>query len=328
VKNILNNIQMRMQSRSYIDALHSILTHKGWVTCPKYMLAGMTVIAYRFSVHRHLTAQSVTAYNWMGENFLAVDFIGVTSSQDAGFSFAATFPLYQSSAVSTIKKSIDSGAGVVIWNDSFVVAVGYDDEKEVLYYTNGSESDDGFKELSYSQFGCNESPYWYYQVLESKIQLDEMEVYKESLVQAIYKWEVHDLMLPEEEYACGRMAYDAVIHALCTQDYDKAGAWETIVGYAVAKRDIHLYTQSLERIWPECKAVADAYAKLAHLYERIVQHIAVDHPKQHRTVEPEQAEALVQLFLEAKEVEETAIAAIKALMHETVTNRFHNIGLR
>jgi hypothetical protein len=33
-------------------------------------------------------------------------------------------------------------------------------------------------------------------MFEEKIELDPIEVYKESLMQAVYKWEMHDLMLP------------------------------------------------------------------------------------------------------------------------------------
>ena len=43
-------------------------------------------------------AESISAYNWMAENFVEADFMGVTTGQHGGFSFEPTFPLYQKQA--------------------------------------------------------------------------------------------------------------------------------------------------------------------------------------------------------------------------------------
>ncbi|MBW7458820.1 hypothetical protein K0U00_32720, partial [Paenibacillus sepulcri] len=217
---LLTGQRMILESESYIDAMHGILFPMGWIACSKSMLAGMSAAAFRFTVNRRLTPESVTAYNWMAEHFLAADFLGVTASQNAGFYFQPTFPLYQRQAVAAIKDSLDRGTGAVIWKDKFVIAAGYDDEREVLYISDGTAED--YEALPYGDFGCNRSPYWYVQTFETRIESDEMEIYLESLLQAIYKWESHDLMLPEKEYACGRSAYGAIIHALRGGHYDPA----------------------------------------------------------------------------------------------------------
>lgn len=321
---VLHDLRMTIDSRSYIDAMHAILSHQGWISCSKSMLSGMTVTGFRFAVNRRLTAESPTAYNWIAENFLAADFLGIASAQHAGYSFDATFPLYRQHAISIIKESIDCGVGAVFWKDRFVVAAGYDDERQILYYSDGYNKK--HQMLSYTDFGNNRSPYWYYQVLKDRIQLDEAEIYKESFLQAIYKWEAHDRMLPEAEYACGRLAYDAIVQAFLTGDYDRNGAWETLWCYAAAKRDIALYTGTLQRIWPESGAVGESYTKLAQIFGHIIEETELS--DSYQTLSSRQVRKLVDLFTEAKLTEEQAIQSIKMLLRETIGNRFNDIALR
>ncbi len=321
---LLTNLRMKIESQSYIDAMHGILSHKGWTALSKPMLSGMTVTGFRFSVNRRLTAESSTAYNWMAENFLAADFLGITSSQQAGYSFDATFPLYQKHAVSVIKESIDRGMGAVFWKDRFVIAVGYDDEQQALYYSDGLN--DEHQMLSYADFGINASPYWYYQVFEDRIELDESAIYKESFMQAAYKWEMHDLMLPETQYACGRSAYDAIIHALRTGDYDREGARKVFNCYAASKRDIWLYVEKLQRISPQILTVAAYYARLTQLFGQIVEITGTFDAN--KIVKTRYTSDLIQLFMDAQQTEEKAIQSIKSFMRETIDNRYNDIALR
>ena len=146
-----------------------------------------TVNGFRFTVDRELSADSWHAYNWVAEHFLAADFIGVTASSKAGFSFAPTFPLYQKHAVAMIKHALDDGIGAVFWKDDFVIAAGYDDEAAVLLYDDGTDPEGALKRLPYGEFGRNATPYWYYQTLEAQLAVDELEIYRESFMQAIYK---------------------------------------------------------------------------------------------------------------------------------------------
>jgi hypothetical protein len=315
---------MKIESKSYIDAMHGILSHKGWATHSKPMLSGMTVTGFRFTVNHRLTADSSTAYNWIAENFLAADFLGITSSQQAGFSFDATFPLYQMHAVSVIKESIDRGMGAVFWKDRFVIAAGYDDKEQAIYYSDGSN--DEHQTLSYANFGINVSPYWYYQVFEDRIDLDESSIYKESFMQAIYKWETHDPMLPENQYACGRSAYDTIIKALQTGDYDREGAREVFNCYAASKRDIRLYVETLQRIWPRISTAVDYYTRLAQLFGQIVE--ITSKLGDYKMVETRYTTDLIQLFMDAQQTEEKAIRSIKSFMRETIDNRYNDIALR
>lgn len=321
----LADLRLTVESRSYVDAMQSIMKHQGWTDHPKYMLSGMTALGFRFTVHRQLRGDSPTAYNWMADHFLAGDFIGVTSSQGAGFNFDPTFPLYQRHAIERIKQSIDLGTGAVFWKDGFVIAIGYDDEAEVLLYSDGQRDEPNT--LPYREFGCNASPYWYYQVLESKVALVETDIYKESYMQAVHKWRSHDPLLPEAEYACGKLAYDAVIQALQKGVFDQAGAWEIVVCHAAARRDVALYAETVRLHWPESSDVASAYGALARVCQRMVQ-IADESGKSNRLIGAELTVDLVVLFREAKELEEQAIQVIERLMRETIDNRFHDIALR
>lgn len=310
---VLTGLRMTLEAKSYTDALHGILSHKGWTTWSKPMLSGLTATAFRFVVSRRLTSESPTAYNWIAENFLAADFIGITSSQQAGFSFDATFPMYRDHAVSVIKESIDREIGAVIWKDGFVIATGYNDESGQLYYSDGYS--DRYESLDYAEFGLNESPYWYYQVLEGRIDLDEREMIKESLLQAVYKWESHDLMLPETEYACGRNAYDALIQAFRSGEYDSEGAWEVLRCYAAAKRQLGLYGGMIRSHWQESGEIAEQYSRVARLFQLMLDSDG-------------QTSSLVPLFIQAQQAEERAIRGIKRLMRETIGNRYGDISLR
>ncbi|CAM3900496.1 hypothetical protein COLU111180_13310 [Cohnella lubricantis] len=332
---VLEGLRMRSERRPYTDALHAVLIHRGWFRGSKAMLSGMTVTGFRFTVNRRLTAESATAYNWHSENFLAADFTGMTSSQHMGFVFQPTWPLYRELAIAEIKASIDRGAGAVFWHGEFVVAAGYDDERSVLYYSDGRDSQ--LRELPYERFGNNGTPYWYYQIIEGRIPMDEHAIVKESFLQAIFKWETHDLALPERGYACGRAAYDAIVTALRSGDYDRDGARETFATYAAFKRDLAEYTAGAAGVrsqaaavtrevdehaaqragaWPEVAAAAECYGEVSRLFERIA-------------AEPGLPDAeRILLFEAARQAEEQAIAALKALVRETADNRYHDIGLR
>lgn len=158
-------------------------------------------------------------------------------------------------------------------------------------------------------------PNWYYQVFEDRIELDEREMIKESLLQAVFKWESHDLMLPETEYACGRQAYNALIQAFRSGDYYHAGAWEVLRCYAASKRQIGLYAEMIRDRTDESGVIAEQYAIVARLYQSMLD-------------TGMQADRLVSLLIEAQQAEERAIQSIKRLMRETIDNRYGDVSLR
>lgn len=318
---ILDGLHMIVASRSYIDAMHAVLAHAGWTSYPKPVLSGMTVTGFRFVVERRLSSESATAYNWIAENFLAADFVGVTSNQAAGFTFEPTFPLYQRQAVSDMKAAINRGRGAVFWKDHFVVAAGYDDEAGVLWYSDGDGSE--LCRLPYQEFGRNVSPYWHYQILDDPVELDPIEVYKESLVQAVYKWETHDIMLPKEDYACGREAYDAIREALETKRYDASQAAEVFRCYAASKRDVSLYMDTLTSLWPELSDAAEAYRVVAASFQGALALM------EGQDMAGEESEtSLLRRMEECQQSEQKAIDEIKSFMRERIGNRFDHVGQR
>ena len=309
---------------SYVDALYRILLHQKWTYLPRYMIAGMTASLFRFVVDRRLTKESISAYNWMAENFVAADFIGVTASQAAGFSFEPTFPLYQKQALHDIKASIDRGTGAVLWHDQFVVVVGYDDDEEVLFFCTG----DGHEviRLPYTLLGQNNSPYWYYQVLEAHQSIDMWEVCKESLIQAVYIWETHDYMLPAQDYACGSAAYTAIRDVLQSGNYESDQAASVLRYYAYTREDIALYVKALEHLSPYMDQVIKRYTILANIYASIVE--VLDNSAAWNAREPESVQRVSELIRSAGDTEQAAIDAIKQAFPETINNRSSDIGLR
>ncbi|MEK4007378.1 hypothetical protein [Paenibacillus sp. FSL H3-0333] len=311
---------------SFADAMHQVLSAKGWFTLSKPMLAGMTALCFRLSVHRQLHPDSATTYNWAAEHCVAADLIGIIAMQGAGFNFSPTFPLYQKQAISEIRRSLEQGTGVVCWKDRFIVITRCDDERQLFYYTENASAAE--LELPYEQFGRNESPYWYGQIYEGQIRKDIVQVLRESFIQAVYKAEVHDLMLPESQYACGLRAYDAMLEALADNTYDAAGAYETLLFYAGLKQDTAAYAREASQYWPEVEGVAEHYAALAAVYNQIT------HTLCKQTVQaPEgpcslDAQSLLPLLREAQRIETAAIQSIRILLREPIENRFHDVGLR
>lgn len=318
----LEGVHMTMESGSYIDAMHAVLSHAGWTVYPKPILSGMTVNGFRFVVNRSLSCESATAYNWMAENFLAADFIGVTTGQAAGFSFEPTFPLYQRQAVSHLKASIDRGRGAVFWKDRFVVAAGYDDEAGVLLYTDGCSR--ALRQLPYGEFGHNQSPYWYYQMFEDKVELDPIEIYKESLMQAVYKWETHDIMLPREEYACGMEAYDAIRHALEHGSFDTLQAAGVFRSYTAAKLEVSEYMDMLQSLWPQLGSAAEAYRTVAVSFQEALAIMTEQGEVKEKTHLREQ----IHWFEQAHQAEQEGIDHLKRFMRERIGNRFDHVGQR
>ncbi|WP_307542002.1 hypothetical protein [Paenibacillus sp. W4I10] len=309
---------------AYTDALLRILLHKQWTVFPHHMIAGMTASAFRLVVDRRLTSESISAYNWMAENFVAADFIGVTTGQHGGFSFEPTFPLYQKQALLDIKASIDRGIGAILWHDQFVIVIGYDDVERVLFIckSNGNE----VIRLPYDSLGRNSTPYWYYQVLEACAPIDQWEVCKESLIQAVYKWETHDYMLPSQDYACGAAAYTVMAATLQSGTYDTEQAVTVLRYYARSRLDIASYVAGLKHLSIQMDQVINEYELLANLYTMIVE--VIDDSISWDSREPDCVQRVIELIRKAGATEQRAIDAIKRAFPETIGNRFKDVGLR
>ncbi|WFR64510.1 hypothetical protein P9222_10450 [Paenibacillus amylolyticus] len=309
---------------SYTDAMYRILLHTQWMDFPRHMIAGMTASVFRLVVDRRLTAESFSAYNWMAENFVAADFLGITTGQHGGFSFEPTFPLYQKQAVNDIKASIDRGVGAILWHDEFVIVTGYDDVEQVLFICDSKGNE--VIRLPYHSLGRNSTPYWYYQVLEAYAPIDLWEVCKESLIQAVYKWDTHDYMLPPQDYACGAAAYEAIAAVLQSGTYDAVQAATVLRYYAQSRMDIASYVAGLKHLSIHMEQVIDEYEQLASLYTMIIE--VIDDSISWNSREPEYVQSVMELIRKAGATEQRAIDAIKHAFRETIGNRFDDVGLR
>lgn len=64
----------------YVDVMYYILIYKNWIEFFCYMIVGMIVIVFWLVVDWCLIEELILVYNWMVENFVVVDFIGVMVS--------------------------------------------------------------------------------------------------------------------------------------------------------------------------------------------------------------------------------------------------------
>jgi len=99
--------ELLKESRSYIDCLYAVLKYKGMFSLPKFMLSGMSGIAFKFVVHKRLLPSSLDMYNWVTENWKAVDTLGIYTETYEGSQLNPTFPLYRKEAIKKIKDSGD-----------------------------------------------------------------------------------------------------------------------------------------------------------------------------------------------------------------------------
>lgn len=242
----------------------------------------------------------------------------------SGLFVRTNLSLYQKQALLDIKASIDRGVGAILWHDQFVIVTGYDDAERVLFICE-SKGDEIIR-LPYDSFGRNSTPYWYYQVLEACAPIDLWEVCKESLIQAVYKWETHDYMLPPQDYACGAAAYTVMAAALQSGTYDAEQTATVLRYYAKSRLDIASYVAGLEHLSTQMDQVINEYELLANLYTMIIEEI--DNSISWDSREPECVQRVIELIRKAGATEQRAIDAINRAFPETIGNRFKDVGLR
>ena len=112
---ILEIYNLKKGPRSYIDCLYALLTSAGLFYLPKYMLSGMTGMAFKFVIHKRLLPSSLDLYYWQEENWQAVNSLGIYNETYSDTPMNATFPLYQKNMLHKIISSIDDGKAVIGW---------------------------------------------------------------------------------------------------------------------------------------------------------------------------------------------------------------------
>jgi len=257
----LHDIQLKRESKSYLDSLYAILTAAGWFQGPKYMLAGLTGMAFKLSVHQQLLPLSVSAYGqWASEHNPAVKNMGLLAETDGGRTRHPSFGWYQEQAVMMVKRSLDRGLGAVYWVPEFGVIQGYDDADRVFYVQNGWS--DESQVVLYDNFGLNFTPFWYVETYVDRIEVAREDRVLESLRLAIHDWHTPYKTLPDTDIASGKLAYSFLREGLLRGTYDVGGARYILDTYVVSRKEIRDYLHEVRDCGQELQDALDCYEEI------------------------------------------------------------------
>ncbi|UQZ35170.1 hypothetical protein C2I18_17545 [Paenibacillus sp. PK3_47] len=308
---ILNHIRMTRESKSFTDAAYAILTAADRFEGPKFMLSGLSGMAFKFSVHRRLLPFSVTAYGqWGTEHSPAIDNLGIHTVYDGGRSRHASSGSYQQDAILWTKQSIDSGLGVIYWIPEFGVIYGYDDEAEVFYMQDGRNH--APQMLLYDNFGMNITPYWYCRIFGKQVNIPPADAVLESLRLALQDWNTPYKTLPDKDIASGRLAYRYLHDALVKREYEPWGAGYSLDTYMHSRREISDYLQEVKTLLPGLAEVQQLYQELS---DRMSGEITAVLPSLYGNRQPEESKltSLCTALVQAQALEERAMALCRLI---------------
>lgn len=264
----LSMLRMKRESKSFTDSLHTILTAAHLFDGPKYMLSGLSGMAFKFSVHERLLHLSVSAYGqWGNEHMSAIDNLGLFTVSDGGRTRHPTFRYYQQDAVKWVKDSLTAGIGVIYWIPEFGVIHGYDDEDRVFFVQDGWSAES--QVVLYDNFGINFTPFWYCQAFGDKVEVPRETMVLESLRLAIYDWDTPHKTLPNTDIASGSMAYTFLIQALAKGDFDEGGAVYILDSYLYSRMEIRNYLHDIQGVLDGLDQAYALFAQLAATIENI-----------------------------------------------------------
>lgn len=248
-------------TRSYIDCLYALLTSAGLFHQPKYMLSGMTGMAFKFVIHKRLLPSSLDMYSWQSENWQAVNMLGIYNEAYAGTPMDFTFPLCRKQMLSKIKKSIDEGKAAIGWEieqSSFCLYTGYQEEEEVLFFRNSGSRES--EVLLFDNFGLVSEGNWFVQIIGESIEKDNRDIFRESLSCAVKEWNMGYKVSPD--YGAGKEAYRNLLNAFQSQDFSYSGACYFLEKYIDIKSEIGTYMDMVIKEIPELAEAAYLYHKL------------------------------------------------------------------
>lgn len=264
----LKHLSMKRESKSFTDSLYAILTAANLFHGPKYMLSGLTGMAFKFTVHERLLHLSVSAYGqWGAEHHPAIDNLGLFTVSDGGRTRHPTFRYYQQDAVRWVKDSLDAGIGVIYWIPEFGVIHGYDDGDRVFFVQDGWSAES--QVVLYDNFGINITPFWYCQTIGGKVEVPREAMILESLRLAIQDWDTPYKTLPNTDIASGKLAYTFLVRALQKGDYDENGAVYILESYLYSRNEIRSYLHDAQGIWSELDEASALFEKLVGLISDI-----------------------------------------------------------
>lgn len=323
---VIENLKILSELESYIDSLHALLKVAGLFEGPKYLLYGMTGMAFKFVSHKNMISPSRYMYHLEIDSWKAVDRLGIYSEIYFGNKHNPTFPLYQTKAIERIKESIDKGIPAIFWDPGlsmFAVIFGYDDEDEAFFYKDRFQSDEQI--ILYKNLGKVDTTFWVCQVFGDKIDKDIRDIYIDSLDGAVYEWEKHD-NVPEwtrNDYASGRLAYDYIINALEKNDFHERGARSILTIAVKSKESISQYLAEVIKEFPSLNKAFIAYQGLNEIYKNIDQ-CMINMYDNTKLINKALIPKLVNYLKEAKLVEEKGISEIKIFLKEFLYNKYIN----
>jgi hypothetical protein len=245
----LSGVKMKREANSYTEALYTVLKKANYYNGPKYRLAGMTGITFKFISLKKLLAPSVYIYSLDTDSWKAVDRLGIYNEVYWGFKNNPTFPLYQKKTIQSVKESIDRDIPVIFWEPAgigFAVIRGYDEEDEVFFYQDWHHEEDQI--LLFSNVGKVGAASWLYQIIGESIEKDMRDIYLESLECCVDEWEISDnvSLYAKNEFGCGGRAYDYTIAAFEGDDFSEIGALFILNNAIITKKQASLYFQEIK----------------------------------------------------------------------------------
>jgi hypothetical protein len=262
----LENVQMGCTWTSYISSAEGALRYAGLWEGETWKLMGLTGMGFHFIIHKEVCPSSVTVYDWTNDHLGAMDRIGIHSQVYSAMDFRMnTFGKIREDAIQLIQESICQGRPVLVWAPTrlleFGLITGFDDADGVFYVQDctGQPCDP----MLYSNLGLSEVPMMFYQIFKGKVDVNPEKVFLDSLKYGVSEWEKTFHISPE--YASGRMAYEFLIQAMESRNFNDFGLAYNLSVYADSHDCITKYLRYVDQTSQQLKGLD----KAAALFEEI-----------------------------------------------------------
>jgi hypothetical protein len=306
-------VDLPRDTATIIDPMYSVLAFLDLIPFDKVTFSGVSNLVFRFSVNRKLDFQSTFIYNW-NANWLATDFIGIFSRMHSSFTDDPTFPLYQKKLLLEIKRNIDDRIPSIIYRDEFVVVCGYDDEQNLLLYTDGKSD----YHLPYHDLGFSSLPMWCIHLFSrDKIEINLKELYLESIFQAVYLYKNHDATLDKDQFACGVRVYEFIHDTLTGKIVPAQSMGTTLSTFMNIKLLMCRYFLAIQLNMPKLKELTNEIELLQYIFSSIQEKIEKDGDS-----------SLASLFQEAKQAETDFFLKLEKTFETEFHNRLGSFWLR
>jgi len=118
-------------------------------------------------------------------------------------------------------------------------------------------------------------------------------------------------LLPDQNIASGRLAYDVWIEALRSGDYDGSGAAYLLDSYCQSRTEIRMYLHDVRGLWTELEQAWMCYNRIAELIQQM--RALLVREKHGLALREDANEQLAQCLGRAKLLEEQAVDSFRTL---------------